>query len=72
LLASGELPARFFRIDQYPDSLVAGSPKAVSTETVSRLTSRTGTLPSREYPGESRGIYSVLSNGSILAIEIGP
>ena len=62
-LASGRLPARCRSVEHTSDSKL---------ERTQSLPSRTGLLPSREYPGQSRGVFSLLSNGSILAIEVGP
>ncbi len=72
LLAAGKLPPRFFGLENYGDNSSSKRPNAESRDTVPRLTSRTTTLPSREFTGESRGVFSLLSNGSFLAIEIGP
>ncbi len=62
-LAGGRLPRRAVpQSDQ--GSTSEGEGQQISTVT--------GFLPSREYPGEARGVYSLLSNGALLAVEIGP
>lgn len=62
-LASGRLPARCRSLEYTSDT---------KEERTQSIPSRTGILPSQEYPGLSRGVFSLLSNGSLLAIEVGP
>jgi hypothetical protein len=71
-LSRGLLPPRFFGIEQPTEGAFTSTAIAKSNETALRIANRSGALPSQEFSGESRGIYSLLSNGSLLAIEVGP
>ncbi len=61
-LANGKLPPRCRSGEHISEK---------NREPIPIISSRTGLLPSREFPSQSRGVFSLLSNGSILAVEVG-